>query len=180
MKAFHFTPRCCAKLLAVAALAGGSQLASAIQMDVYVSTPSQWGIGSAFYHGHTVLASTDYNTLSAGGSFTVQCNHPASLPMSGERALSSSTFGISKNRLTVTIPAQQPALRNVSGWTQIPGNTNLSCNYRWTAFATEGGYSIGAGGISFQSGNGSVRDGNTVDFQLYRPSREDASGGCIP
>ena len=30
------------------------------------------------------------------------------------------------------------------------------------AFATEGGYSIGAGGISFQVGNGTARDGGTI------------------
>ena len=180
MKSSRFTPRCRATFLAVAAMLGAPQFASAVQLSVYVSTPSQWGTGSAFYHGHTVMASTPYNVLNAGGAFTIQCNHPATLPMTGERALASSTYGIERNTLTVTIPAQQPALRNVSGWMQIPGNTQLSCNYRWTAFATEGGYTIGAGGISFQVGNGTARDGGTVDFQLYRPSREDASGGCIP
>jgi hypothetical protein len=175
MKISHFTPRCRATLLAVAALLGAPQLASAIQMSVYVSTPSQWGTGSAFYLGHTVMTSTPYNVLNAGGNYTVQCNHPATLPMTGERALSST-----RNMLTVTIPAQQPAIRNISGWLQVPGNTILSCNYRWTAFATEGGYSIGVGGISFQVGNGTMRDGGTVDFTMYRPSREDADGGCVP
>ena len=58
MKALRFTSRGRAMLLAIAALLGAPQLASAIQMSVYVSTPSQWGTGSAFYHGHTVLAST--------------------------------------------------------------------------------------------------------------------------
>ena len=138
MKAFNFTSRCRALLLFLAALLSAPQLASAVQMSVYVSTPSQWGTGSAFYHGHTVLASTPFSTLNAGGAFTVQCNHPATLPMSGERALSSSTYGFDRNILTVTIPAQQPALRNVSGWLQIPGNTYLSCNYRWTAIRDGG------------------------------------------
>lgn len=178
MKVFHFPARCRAMLLSLAALLGAPQLASAIQMSVYASTPSQWGTGSAFYLGHTVLASTPYNNLSAGGTYTVQCNHPATLPMSGERTLSNTTYGIERNALTVTIPEQLPALRNISGWLQIPGNTYLSCNYRWTAFATESGYSIGVGGISFPIGNGTARDGATIDFQLYRPSREDADGGC--
>ena len=180
MKAFHFTSRCRAALFSLAALLSAPQFASAIQMKAYVSTPSQWGTGSAFYLGHTVLASTSFSTLVAGGSYTVQCNHPAILPMSGERTLSSSTFGIERNALTVTIPAQLPALRNISGWLQIPGNTLLSCNYRWTASATEGGYSIGAGGISFPIGNGTMRDGGTIDFQMYRPPKEDADGGCTP
>jgi hypothetical protein len=166
--------------LAMSALFGAPRLASAIDMSVYVSTPSQWGTGSAFYLGHTVLASTDFNVLNAGGGYTVQCNHPATLPMTGERALASSTLGFSKNRLTVTIPAQQPALQHISGWLQIPGNTTLSCNYRWTAIATEGGYTIGAGGIGIQYGNGTARDGGTVNFTMYRPSNEDADGGCFP
>jgi hypothetical protein len=180
MKTIRHTLRGRALLLAIGLLLGVPQLASAIQMQTYVSTPSQWGTGSAFYHGHTVMASTPFNVLNAGGSFTVQCNHPATLPMTGERALASSTYGVGSNRLTVTIPAQQPALRNVSGWLQIPGNTILSCNYRWTAIATESGYSIGAGGIGITFGNESARQGGTVDFTIYRPSREDADGGCIP
>jgi len=179
MKAFNFTSRCRAVLLLFVGLLSATQLASAVQMSVYVSTPSQWGTGSAFYHGHTVLASTPFSTLSAGGAFTAQCNHPATLPMSGERTLSSTTYGFDRNILTVTIPAQLPALRNISGWLQIPGDTLLSCNYRWTAFATEGGYSIGVGGISFPIGNGTARDGSTVDFQIYRPSK-DADGVCFP
>jgi hypothetical protein len=180
MKPCHFESRACALLLACAAALGAPQLASAVTMDKYVMTPSQWGTGSAFYLGHTVMASTPFSTLAAGGTYIVTCNHPAVIPMSGERALSSTTYGFDRNSLTVTIPAQQPAVRNISGWLQIPGNTQLSCNYRWTAFATEGGYSIGAGGISFPIGNGTVRDGDTVDFQLYRPAHEDADGGCTP
>jgi hypothetical protein len=180
MNACHFTSRACSMLLALVAALGAAPFASAVSLDKYVSTPSQWGTGSAFYLGHTVMASTPFSTLVAGGAYTVTCNHPAVIPMSGERSLSSSTNGFDRNSLVVTIPAQQPALRNISGWVQIPGNTSLSCNYRWTAFATEGGYSIGLGGISFPIGNGTMRDGDTVDFQLYRPSREDADGGCTP
>lgn len=175
-----FTSRWRTRVLPLVVLLGASPLACAIDMGAYVATPSQWGTGSAFYHGHTVSASTPFNVLNAGGNFTVQCNHPAVLPMTGERALGSTTYGFERNALVVTIPAQQPALRNVSGWLQVPGNTLLSCNYRWTAFATEGGYSVGAGGVSFQVGNGTMRDGGTVDFTMYRPSREDSDGGCVP
>jgi len=180
MKIFRFNPSRRTAIVAIAALLGASQSAFAIDMQVYVSTPSQWGTGSAFYLGHTVMASTDFNILNAGGAYTVQCNHPSVLQMTGERALASSTFGFGKNMLTVTIPAQQPAVQHISGWLQVPDNTSLSCNYRWTAFATEGGYSIGAGGISYPIGNGTMRDGGTVNFTMYRPSREDADGGCAP
>jgi len=179
MRTASFAKRGHAALLSIALL-GMSQLASAISMSTYVMTPSQWGTGSAFYHGHTVSASTPFNTLNAGGAFTVQCNHPATLPMTGERALGSNTLGWDLNRLVVTIPAQLPALRNVSGWLQIPGGTYLSCNYRWTAFATENGYSLSAGGLGITFGNETARDGGTVDFMLYRPLNEDADGGCRP
>ena len=179
MKFFRLASRGHAALLTFVLL-GASPLASAVDLSTYVSTPSQWGTGSAFYHGHTVMAGTPFNTLNAGGGFTVQCNHPAVLMMTGERAFGSTTAGLKPNLLTVTIPAQQPALRNVSGWLQVPGNTFLSCNYRWTAFATEGGYSLGTGGIGITFGNETRRDGGTVDFTMYRPFREDADGGCTP
>ena len=167
-------------LLAVAALLGEPQIASAVSMSVYVSTPSQWGTGSAFYLGHTVSASTPFNVLNAGGNYTVQCNHVAVVQMTGERALGNTTYGFDRNVLVVTIPAQQPATQHLTGWLQVPDNTQMTCNYRWTAFATEGGYTIGAGGISFPIGNTTMRDGGTVNFTMYRPSREDADGGCTP
>jgi len=180
MNTSRFAIRSRVACLATVALMSLPQLATAVSMSTYVSTPSQWGTGSAYYHGHTVSASTPFSVLNAGGGFTVQCNHPAVLMMTGERALGSTTTGFDRNALMVTIPAQQPALRNISGWLQIPGGTFLSCNYRWTAFAEEGGYSIGFGGISTPIGNTSMREGGTVDFSMYRPPREDADGGCRP
>jgi len=167
-------------LLAVAALLGVPQLAAAVQMSAYVSTIQQWGTGSGFHVGHTVSATTNYNNLSAGGTYVAQCNHPATLPVSGERTLSAGGL-MGPTSLIVTIPAQQPAIRNLSGWLQVPPETLLSCNYRWTAFATESGYTAGAGGVGIQFGSGSERAGDTVDFTMYRRTRpDDAGGGCAP
>jgi hypothetical protein len=181
MKNPAFTLRRGSSLLTLCALLAMPQLVFAVNVTGYVSTIQQFGTGSAFYLGHTVLASTDFNRLDAGGTFIAQCNHPATLPVTGERAFTSTTFGFGKNMATVTIPAQQPATRNVTGWTQVPPETHLSCSYRWTAYATESGYSVGAGGITFQVGNGSARDGGTTDFTMYRRTRpEDAGGGCAP
>jgi hypothetical protein len=80
----------------------------------------------------------------------------------------------------VTIPAQQPALANITGWNQVGAGTELACNYRWTAFATEGGFSIGAGGISYPIGSGTERQGGTVDFTMIRGSTPAGGGGCTP
>ena len=99
MKTFLSAPRGAAVSLSIALLSA-IQPASALSMRTYVSTPSQWGTGSAFYHGHTVMASTPYNVLNAGGGFTVQCNHPAVLMMTGERGLGSNTYGIDPNKPT--------------------------------------------------------------------------------
>jgi len=180
MKSFHFTLRCRATLLAAAALAGTPHLASALDLYVTPSTIAQWGTGSSFHLGHTVTAFTDFNGLSAGGGYTVQCNHSATLPVTGERGDATSSFA-GPTRLTVTIPAQLPALRNISGWLQVPPETLLSCNYRWTAYATESGYNLSAGGIGAQVGGGTARQGDTIDFTMYRRTRpDDAGGGCSP
>ena len=64
MKSLRFTSRGRAMFLAIGALLGAPQFASAIQMSVYVSAPSQWGTGSAFYHGHTVLCVHRLTTFS--------------------------------------------------------------------------------------------------------------------
>jgi hypothetical protein len=169
-----------ATLMTVAVALGAPQLASAVDVHTYVSSIHQWGTGSGFYLGHTVTASTIFNGLSAGGAYTAQCNHPATLPLTGERSFAGSTL-IGPTRLVVTIPAQQPAIRNLSGWLQVPPETLLSCGYRWTSYATESGISISAGGVGVQYGNGSAREGGTTDFTMYRRARpEDAGGGCAP
>ena len=167
-----------ATLLGFTALLSTPQLASAVNLDAYVSTIQQYGTGSAFYLGHTVLAHTVFSTLSAGGNYTAQCAHPSTLPVSGERALS--TYSLGGNSLTVTIPAQQPSLANITGWNQVGPGTELACNYRWTAFATEGGFSIGAGGISYPIGDGTARIGGTVDFTMIRGNTAAGGGGCTP
>jgi hypothetical protein len=178
MKLPQSTFRSGAVLFGFTALLSAPQLASAVSLDAYVSTIAQYGTGSAFYLGHTVLAHTIFSTLSAGGSYIAQCAHPATLPVTGERALS--TYNIGRNSLAVTIPAQQPALANITGWNNVESNTDLACNYRWTAFATEGGFAIGAGGISYPIGDGTERIGGTVDFSMLRGNTPQGGGGCAP
>lgn len=180
MKTLTFTFRRGAAVLASAVWMAGTQVASAVHLNYYVSTIEQYGTGSAFYLGHTVLASTNFTTLTAGGAYSAQCDHPLTLPVAGERALSSSTLGIGTNSLVVTIPAQQPSLANITGWNQVGPGTELACNYRWTAFATEGGFSIGAGGITYPIGNGTQRAGGTVDFIMIRGNTAAGGGGCTP
>lgn len=167
-----------AKLLAIAASLGIPQIASAINVSGYPVTIEQFGSGSAFYLGHTVMASTIFSTLTAGGTYTAQCNHPATLPVAGERTLS--TYSLGGNQLYVTVPQNLPALANITGWNQVGAETELACNYRWTAFGQEGGFSIGAGGVSYPVGNGIGRTGGTVDFAMYRGLTGAGGGGCGP
>jgi len=166
--------------LAVAAMAGSPQLAFAVSVYGYPITIEQFGSGSAFHLGHVVTGMTDFSTLIAGGNYTAQCNHPATLPVQGERTLSSTNLGYGGNKLVVTIPESLPAVGNITGWNQVGPETELSCNYRWTAFAQEGGFSIGFGGITFPVGNGIARDGGTVDFMMYRGLTAAGGGGCGP
>jgi hypothetical protein len=169
-----------AAVVVFAALAASPRLASALSLDAYVSTPTQYGIGSAFNFGHTVVAQTNYSNLVAGGGYTAQCNHPSTLPVTGERVLSSTTLGIGGNTLTVTIPAGQPGLTNLTGWYQVEPGTTLTCNYRWTAHATESGMTIGFGGISYTIGSGTQRTGGTVDFTMIRGVVPTGGAACTP
>jgi hypothetical protein len=165
---------------AFAAFVAAPRLASAVNLDTHVSTPQQYGIGSAFNFGHTVVASTIYTNLIAGGTYTAQCNHPSTLQVTGERTLSSTTLGFGGNQLYVTIPTNQPGLTNLSGWYQVSPGTTLSCNYRWTAYATESGMTIGAGGVSYTIGSVTRRDGGTVDFTMTRGVTGAEGAGCGP
>jgi hypothetical protein len=126
MKSSRFFPRIGAVLAGFTMLLCAPQLASAVNVSAYVSTIEQFGTGSAFYLGHTVLAHTSFTTLSAGGTYSAQCAHPATLPVTGERTLSTYSV-VGGNSLTVTIPAQLPSLANISGGNQVVLGTELAC-----------------------------------------------------
>jgi hypothetical protein len=167
-------------VVSLAACLAAPRVATAVNLDAYVSTPQQYGIGSAFNFGHTVVASTIYSNLVAGGTYSAQCNHPSTLSVTGERTLSSTTLGFGGNTLQVTIPMNQPGLTNLTGWYQVEPGTTLSCNYRWTAYATESGMTIGAGGISYTIGGVTERTGGTVDFTMTRGVTAPGGAACTP
>jgi hypothetical protein len=156
-----------------------SQPAAAVQMYVQTSTIGQFGNGSGAYIGHTVQATSDFSNLTAGGTYLLTCAHPATLPVSGERTLLSSRLAPGKNALIVTIPQNQPAIVNITGWAQVPPGT-LTCNYRWTAEARESGLNIAVGGVGTSIGNGVQRDGGTVDFEMMRLTVLSGGGRCTP
>jgi hypothetical protein len=164
-----------ANTLAITALLFGAQAASALNMQVIVSNISQSGYTSSINLGHTVLASTPFNRLIAGGTFVVRCIDPRTSAITGQRTLSSALqFG---NSLYVTIPEQLPTTRMLPGFTSVPKGVQISCTYDWTARAAEATYSIGIGGFGITLGGEERADGSTVSFTM---TREDNDGeGCI-
>lgn len=162
-----------ALLVAIASIA--AQPASAIDMQVIVSSINQVAYTSSINLGHTIYAHTPMNRLVAGGSFSVHCSDSRTGPINGQRTLSSEQqFG---NTLYVTIPEVLPTTRMLPGFTQLPKGTQISCTYDWTARAVESTYSIGIGGLGITIGGGERADGATVAFTMVR---EDNDGeGCI-
>jgi len=128
-----------------------------------------------------VVARTDFNRLTAGGTYSARCAHPDMLPLTGQRFLSTSNFS-GNLVLTVTVPAQQPAEPAMPGFYSLTRGTQVSCTYEWVSRAVEGGYSIGAGGISYQVGNGERTEGGTQIFYMKVPGIADSNEGgvCIP
>lgn len=156
--------------------------ANAIDLKTTNLTVYQVGTGSLVKVGHVVHASTNYNRLTAGGSFVASCAHQiTNLPITGNRSLfTENAFG--GLRLDVTIPAQQPAHRNMPGFNALPRGTTINCTYNWTSIAVEGGYTVGVGGTSFQTGNGSVSEGGSEHFIMNVPgtSSSEDNSVCIP
>jgi hypothetical protein len=126
--------------------------------------------------GHTVVASTSMNRLTASGTYRISCNRSETQPLTGQRTLSASqvTGGIT---LYVTVPETVPATRTLPGFTSVPRGTDLTCTYEWTARAVEGTYSIGGGGIGIVIGGEERADGNTSTFHMYREIVD--RNGCI-
>jgi hypothetical protein len=169
-------------LAGVALLVGSVQPAAAVEMSVYVTNPYQVMTGSSVRVGHTVIASTNYNRLTAGGEFEVRCNHPTmSLSAPGRRTESGGSGLIGGVRLTVTIPYQQPAYVNMAGFHALPRGSIVECQYLWNAHAVEGHYTIGAGGSSMIIGHGEKQDGGYREFRMQQPGTADGDDdACIP
>jgi hypothetical protein len=169
-------------LFGAALVAATSHPASAVTLKTNVVPIHQVGVGAGVSLGHAVTATTNYNRITAGGTYTATCNHPVMLPTSGQRTLSADnlTGGLA---LTTTIPQWLPAIVNMPGYNQVPAGTVIDCTYSWTAKATEGGYTVGPGGASYQTGSGERADGSTQLFMMLVPGTSDdsdTSNGCIP
>jgi hypothetical protein len=156
--------------------------ASAITMAVRVGTIGQSGTGPQVRVGHTVQASTNYNRLWAGGSYTVSCAHPSMQPAGGSRSLFDGPL-IGPASLVVTIPRNQPATVTMAGFESLAPGSFVSCTYRWSAFAREGTYTIGAGGIGSTVGGGEHNEEGTRVFNMTSPSRVNNAPSdpvCLP
>lgn len=180
MSPFISIARLCA-LVAAAGVLLVRPAAAVPQLHTVVSPPYQVNSGAGVRLGHTVIASTLYNRLTAGGTFSAGCINPVMAPATGQRTLSRENVvgGIS---LVVTVPEWVPALVNMPGFYSLTRGTTVSCTYNWTSRAIEGGYSVGASGISFQTGNGEVSEGFFQPFTMSVPGDTNTGDwqGCIP
>jgi len=166
----------------IGAAFGMSSVASAVNLDTSVSPIYQVGNGASVRLGHTVIASTNYNRLFAGGTYIATCASPDMLPSPGQRFLSTEN-GTGGLTLVVTIPRVHPAYVNMPGFNSaVNRGGRVDCTYSWTSRAVEGGYSVGFGGISFQTGNGESAEGGVQLFVMNVPGAadEDDWTSCIP
>jgi hypothetical protein len=158
------------------------QPASAVpQLKTIVSPPYQVSNGAGVRLGHTVIASTLYNRLTAGGTFSASCISPVMAPATGQRTLSREN-GLGGVSLVVTVPEWVPTLVNMPGFYSLSRGETVSCTYNWTSRAVESGYSIGASGISYQTGNGEISEGFFQPFTMSVPGDTNTGEwqGCIP
>src|SRR5688500_8967943 len=104
-------------IISTAVLASGAQPAQAFSLRGGPVSIYQNGATAGVYLGHTVIASTNMNRLTAGGAFTANCPSGDTGTIRGERTLSAQGFGA---QLYVTIPEWLPALRNMPGFEYVP------------------------------------------------------------
>lgn len=168
-------------LALVASLAASAPTLAAPTLKTTVLPIYQVGTGAGVSLGHVVEASTLYNRLTAGGTYSASCASAQMLPTTGQRFLTSDGL-LGGRSLTVTIPEWVPATINMPGFSSLTRGTTVSCTYTWTSRAVEGGYTVTPGGISFQTGNGERSDGYTQPFQMSVPgdTNTDDWQGCIP
>jgi hypothetical protein len=156
--------------------------ASAVRLSTAVSPIYQVGNGATVKVGHTAIANTAYNRLFAGGTYSAACASPDMVPANGQRFVSADNV-LGGLTLYVTIPSVHPAYINMPGFDSSRNRgMRLNCVYNWTSRAVEGGYTVGAGGISFQTGNGEASEGSSQIFVMDVPGLgdEDEWTPCLP
>jgi hypothetical protein len=151
------------------------------QLTTIVSPPYQVSNGAGVRLGHTVIASTLYNRLVAGGTFSASCISPVMSPATGQRTLSKDS-GLGGVSLVVTIPEWVPTLVNMPGFYSLTRGETVSCTYNWTSKAVEGGYSYSLGSFSYQTGNGEVSEGFFKPFTMSVPGDTNTGDwqSCVP
>jgi hypothetical protein len=156
--------------------------AAAVVLDTVVSPSYQVGVSAGVSLGHAVSARTNYNRITAGGSYNASCASALMSPATGARTLSAERF-TGPVSLVTTIPYIVPTVVTMPGFNLLPAGTVVSCTYAWTSKATESAYSVGSGGGGFQTGSGERGDAGTQLFTMIVPARTDdgnSSTACIP
>jgi hypothetical protein len=168
-------------ILATAALCCPPAARASLNFQTVLRDIYQLGAGSsAVSLGHTVVAGTNLNRLTAGGSFNASCASTFTGSIPGERTLTSALVA-QYNQLYVTIPAQFPAVLNMPGFELVPAGSILSCTYAWTSRAQESTYTIGIPGLGITIGGEERRDGSSVGFQMVQSfGGDEPSHGCLP
>jgi hypothetical protein len=172
----HLSVLCAIAATLVAPWASATPFLSTQVLPIY-----QVGNGAGVNMGHIVNASTAYNRLIAGGTFNASCADSLMMPATGQRTVSKDNFG-GGIVMHVTIPETVPALVSMPGFYSLPRGTTVQCTYSWTSRAVEGGYTIGASGFSYQTGNGELSEGFFRPFQMSVPGDTNTGDwqGCIP
>jgi hypothetical protein len=169
-------------LLGAALLLLRPPAAAAVILDTIVSPSYQVGLTAGVSLGHAVSARTNYNRITAGGSYNASCANALMSPSTGARTLSAERF-TGPVTLVTTIPTIVPTVVTMPGFNLLPAGTVVSCTYAWTSKATESSYSVGGGGGGFQTGSGERGDAGTQLFTMIVPAGgddTDTSNACIP
>jgi hypothetical protein len=181
MKSVHSSFRAVA-LLGAALLIVRPHTAAAIVLDTIVAPTYQVGTTAGVSLGHAVSARTNYNRITAGGSYNASCAEAAMSPATGARTLSAERL-TGPVSLVTTIPYNVPTVVNMPGFNLLAPGTVVSCVYAWTSKATESAYTVGIGGGGFQTGSGERVDGGSQTFMMIVPAASDdsdTSNACIP
>ncbi len=167
-------------LAGIAVQLAAAQPAAALAMRTYLSVPYQVGTGAGVKLGHMVTGSTDYNRLSVAASYIAQCASPEMMPTQADRNQYTENF-LGGLALTTNIPQIVPSLVNMAGFYSLTRGTTVACTYDWTATVIEGGYTWKYGFISYQTGNGQLHEGGTLNFTMSVPdANDDGDRICIP
>jgi hypothetical protein len=157
------------RILAFALCAFGIfDVAQAITVTVYITTPPQQTTNETMKAGMKVKGNTMWYALSTAGGFTITCEYN-SMPISVQTGTYTQNFlpRTEPLELIVWVPYTLVGTYGTAGWSTFSSGCR-KCNFAYTGTAADGQLSYSGAGVNVSFPSSGDSKGNVITFDMCK------------